>query len=348
MSGPVRTQPLAGYPTGTPRCLRAIAAALGAVLLFASPSAGLPGLDQDSILRDHLWRDLTSRPRGRRPTVGLVLSGGSLRALAHAGVYSVLQDAGFPVDVVSGVSMGAVLGSAIADGVSGRKLSRLTPHMGFRGASNYGAFGLFRLAFFDSPLSSEKTEAWIDRSLSARRFEDLKKPFACVAMDIKSGEAIVFREGPLSPAVRASMNLPGIFSPVEYRHRYLVDGGVVDFIPVDAARLIGAEFVIASVTDLDFSQSRLKSVLNTLEQVIDIRGSLLAREQRKRANFLIEPRVPDIGFVESPRALEVVAQGVIAARRLLPAAQESLIIFSHPPMAKDWMRPGAGAPGGSE
>ena len=156
-------------------------------------------------------------------------------------------------------------------------------------------------------------------------------------MDIKTGEQIVFREGPLGPAVRASMNLPGIFSPVEYRHRYLVDGGVVNFIPVDAARLIGADYVIASVTDLDYSQATIKSMLNTLEQVIDIRGALLAREQRKRADFLIEPKVTDIGYVETPRALELVAQGILTARRRLPAAQEDLILFSYPSLAADWL-----------
>ncbi|MBI5623677.1 MAG: patatin-like phospholipase family protein [Elusimicrobia bacterium] len=320
--------------------IRALAAALGAVLLCAAPSQALPPLDQDALLRDHLWREVTLRPKGRRPTIGLVLSGGSLRALAHSGVYSVLENAGFPIDVVAGVSMGAVLGSAIASGMPSRMLTQMAPKIGFRGASNYGAFSLARLAFFDSPLSSEKTARWVDTVLRRPRFEDLKRPFACVAMDIKSGEEIMFREGPLGPAVRASMNLPGIFSPVQYRHRYLVDGGVVNFIPVNAARLLGAHYVVASVTDLDYSQSRLKSMLNTLEQVIDIRGALLAREQRKAANFLIEPKVHDIGFVETLKALDLVAQGVISARRRLPALQEDLILFSHPRLAEDWISEG--------
>ncbi|MFA6316210.1 MAG: patatin-like phospholipase family protein [Elusimicrobiota bacterium] len=316
---------------------RAFAAVLGALLLCARPSTALPPLDQDSILRDHLWREVTNRRRGNRPTLGLVLSGGSLRALAHSGVYSVLENAGVPVDVVAGVSMGAVLGSAIASGMPGRRLAAMAPGIGFRGASNYGAFSLFRMVFFDTPLTSEKTARWVENSLRVTRFEDLKKPFACVAMDIKSGEEILFREGPLAPAVRASMNLPGIFAPVEYRHRYLVDGGVVDFIPVNAARVLGADFVVASVTDLDYSQARLKSMLNTLEQVIDIRGAMLAREQRKRADFLIEPKVQDIGFVETPRALELVAQGVITARRRLPALQEDFILFSYPGLARRWL-----------
>ena len=156
-------------------------------------------------------------------------------------------------------------------------------------------------------------------------------------MDIYTGEAIIFRDGELAPAVRASMNLPGIFRPLEYRHRYLVDGGVVDYIPVDAAHLLGAEWTLASVTETDFTTARPKNVLDSLEQVIDIRGAYLSREQRKQADFLIEPQVGDISIFDAKRVPEALEKGVISASRRILAAEESLILASIPRLAGAWM-----------
>ena len=158
-------------------------------------------------------------------------------------------------------------------------------------------------------------------------------------MDVYTGEAIIFRDGELAPAVHASMNIPGFFQPLEYRHRYLVDGGVVDYIPTDAARLLGAEWTIASVTENDYTAARPRNVLESLEQVIDIRGSFLSREQRKRANFLIEPPVHGIGgigILDDSRVAEAMEKGVIAAAASLIAAKESLILASLHKLASGW------------
>jgi NTE family protein len=132
------------------------------------------------------------------------------------------------------------------------------------------------------------------------------------------------------------MNMPGIFAPVEYRHRYLVDGGAVDYIPIDVAKLLGAEWVIASVTEGDYTQTSPSTVLATLEQVIDIQGSILARQQRRQANMLIEPSVGDIYFYQTKRAQEAAEKGVLAASGKLKAAQEGLILFSLPRLMNHW------------
>jgi NTE family protein len=162
-------------------------------------------------------------------------------------------------------------------------------------------------------------------------------------MDVYTGESIIFRDGDLAPAVRASMNIPGIFSPIEYRHRFLVDGGVVDYIPIDAARLLGAQWILASITESDYTVTRPKSVLDSLEQVIDIRGALLSREQRKAADFLIEPPVGDIGMFEDNRIPEALEKGVMTASKRLSAAEESLILASLPGISTSW----TGAQGGT-
>jgi NTE family protein len=260
--------------------------------------------------------------------VGLVLSAGSLRATAHVGTISVLENAGFPIDVVAGTSMGAILGALYAAGHPVARIWEIASSIKFSTGSNLNTTSLIALILAEKLLSSQNLETLLRQKIGNRRFEELPKPFACVAMDLYSGEAIVFREGELAPAVRASMNLPGMFSPIEYRHRYLVDGGVVDYIPVDAAKLLGAQWVLASIAELDYTHSKPKNVLQSLEQVIDIRGSLLSREQRKHADFLIEHPVGDIGIYEFQRIPEAMKKGVIATNKSLKGAMESLILYS--------------------
>jgi NTE family protein len=305
-------------------------------LAAATTAAAAPDLSADALLRDHLWREVRAAAPGRRPKVGLVLSAGSLRGTAHVGVIKVLENAGFPIDVVAGTSMGAVMGSMYAGGLPIDQIWKIASSVRIDTGNDLSSARLISLVLFDKLLSSENTEKLIRSGLGGMRFDQTKKPFACVAMDVYTGEAIIFRDGELAPAVRASMNLPGIFQPLEYRHRYLVDGGVVDYIPVDAARLLGAQWTIASVTENDYTAVRPKSVLDSLEQVIDIRGSYMSREQRKQANFLIEPPVGDIGMFEEKRIPEALEKGVVAAAKALNGAEENLILASIPLLAADW------------
>jgi NTE family protein len=311
------------------------------ILLFlalaaAMNAAAAPDLSPAALLRDHLWREVRLAAPSRRPKVGLVLSAGSLRATAHVGVIKVLDNAGFPIDVVAGTSMGSVIGALYAGGLSVEQLWSIASTVKLDSGNDLSGRHLISLVLFDRLLSSENTETQVRNWLHGMRFDQTKKPFACVSMDVYTGEAIIFRDGELAPAVRASMNLPGIFQPLEYRHRYLVDGGVVDYIPVDAARLLGAQWTIASITENDYTAARPKSVLDSLEQVIDIRGSFLSREQRKQASYLIEPAVGDIGMFEENRIPEAMEKGVVAASKRLNGAEESLILASIPLLAADW------------
>lgn len=312
------------------------AALLLAAFMAAAPADALD-LTSDALLRDHLFKHLRSLPAGRRPKVGLVLSAGSLRGVTHVGVITVLENAGFPVDLVAGTSMGSVVGAIYAAGRPIPEMWKTATSLRASSASNLNAVSLLRLVLADKLLSSEKAAAQVSRIIGGATFDDLKKPFACVAMDLTTGEPIIFREGDVASAVRASINLPGIFEPVEYRHRYLVDGGVVAYVPTVAAKLLGADWIIASVTEPDYTRQKPKTVLDSLEQVIDIRGSLLAREQKKLANYLIEPPVGDIGMYEAGRSEEAISKGVIAAYRRLPGAIESLTLFSLDALIPDYL-----------
>lgn len=314
--------------------------ALAALLFFINGAPVFAGMDlsSDALLRDHLWRDVTSRPKGKRPTVGLVLSAGSLRAVSHVGVITVLEQAGFPVDVVAGTSMGSIVGAMYAGGRPIKRMWEMAASLKVDSGSNLNTVSLLALILSDKLLSSKPTEEYLRKELSGMTFAQMPKPFGCVAMDIYTGEEIVFTDGEVAPAVRASMNLPGIFEPVAYRHRYLVDGGVVNYIPVTVAKRLGAEWVIASVTENDYRAQKPKTVLDNLEQVIDIRGSYLSRDQRRRANFLIEPPVGDIGMHEAHRSLEAIHKGVMEANRLVRPAMENLILYSLGHIMEDWSK----------
>ncbi|MBU2574009.1 MAG: patatin-like phospholipase family protein [Elusimicrobia bacterium] len=296
----------------------------------ACPAFARQGSSDDEILREVLWPKITNSKPPERPAVGLALSGGGARGFAHIGVLEALQYAGFPVDYVSGTSMGAVIGALYASGMKtddiwnfGREASGRNISRDFRGIK------LFSLLITDKLITPTYITNFIEKNLGGYSFEKLKFPFACVAMDFKTGEKIIFTDGPLAIAVRASVNLPGIFAPLEYRHRYLVDGGVVDFIPVDAARLLGAQWVLASSAD-NMPGEMPENVLSALLQVIDIRGSMLARAEEKEADFLIKSKVQGIKVADFDKCLEAGEAGVSEATSRMTAAKESLLVYSAP------------------
>jgi len=302
-----------------------LALSAGAFAQVAPPAAYNP----DSVAREFLWQEYTSLPVSKRPKVGLVLSGGGARGFAHVGVLQVLNDAGFPVDCVSGTSMGAVVGSFFCAGLPLSKIWDLGKTASLDKASkDINAFGILKLLFSQKLFSSNAMESYISSTIGDITFDRLKIPFACSAMDIKTGENIVFHDGPVAVGVRASMNLPGVFSPVEYRQRYLVDGGVADFLPVHSARAMGADWVLSSVTLGDYSVSQLNSVLAYMLQVMDIRGAILAQAAMKESNFVVSPEVSDISFIDMHRCNEAGERGVVAMYRKVDAAKESLILFS--------------------
>ena len=304
---------------------------LAALLL---PQALRAQESDDDILRDALWTRLASSKPPARPAVGLALSGGGARGFAHAGVLEALEYAGFPADYVAGTSMGAVIGALYAAGTPVADIWKFGREAGdLKISRDFKSIKLLSLLLTDQLITPTHINDFIASRLGGLTFGELKVPFACSAMDLRTGEKLIFTEGPLAVAVRASVNLPGIFAPVRYGHRYLVDGGVVDFIPIDAAERLGAGWVLASVTS-GVSTRLPENSLMSLLQVIDIRGSLLAGAAEKRAGFVIKPEVGDISVAEFDRCEEAGEAGLIEATRRLPAAREALLLYAAPRMAE--------------
>lgn len=179
-----------------------------------------------------------------RPKLGLALGSGAARGLAHIGVLKVLEQAEIPVDIIAGTSMGAFIGAMYAAGVPVAHMEKAALEIDWR--------SMARLLDPMLPISgltdSKKLISFMADLLPAHNFSDLNRPLAVTATDINTGEAVIIKQGDLLEALRASLAFPGIFSPVRFGQRFLVDGGLCKPIPVDVARHLGAEKVIGVCT----------------------------------------------------------------------------------------------------
>ena len=174
-----------------------------------------------------------------KPKLGLALGSGSARGWAHIGVIRALADAGHVPEIVAGCSIGAFVGAAYADG----DLDKL--ELWVRGLAWKEVLSLLDVSFSGGLIKGEKLFGFFQRHFVDRDFASLAMPFACVATDLASGREIWLREGSVASAVRASIAVPGLFKPVVRDDRLLVDGGLVNPVPVSLCRAMGADIVIA-------------------------------------------------------------------------------------------------------
>ena len=304
-------------------------AALLGLVWFSPALSALPVYNDDDILRECLWQKFIELPAENRPKIGVALSAGGVRGFAHVGTLEVLDNARVPIDMISGTSMGSVVGSLYAAGLPTQRLWEISTHISMDNiSSDFNAMGLLRFLFAKRLPSSANLINFFHEQLGDMQFEEMKIPFSCAAMDIKTGERVVFNSGPLALAVRASMNLPGVFEPVQYRHRALVDGAVVDYLPVESVRLLGADYIIASVTPPDFFSKTPKSIAAYLLRVGDVRGAAMIEEAAQKANFILTNRVLDTGTLELDKLEKSGEVGVIEAHSHLKELQEEILLFA--------------------
>ena len=289
-----------------------------------SPNAGAAA-DPDSFLTRYFWREVLTLKPQERPRIALVLGGGGARGMAHIGVLRVLEEESFPVDIVVGTSVGALIGGFYASGMSVDEIEDIARQTGWADLTNVTPFSVLRMVISKKLLSTEKLEKYIISRIGDKQFYELKIPFACTATDIRTGEKIIFREGSVAQAVRASANIPGIFEPVEFRHRLLVDGGLVDNIPTGLAKLLKADIIIAVDISSDFTKNLASSVLMVLNQSIYIQGNLLSCDQLKYADLVINPQVSDVTAYELWRYQECIDAGKIACRKMMPQLKRLII-----------------------
>jgi len=264
-----------------------------------------------------------------RPRVGLALSGGGARGLAHIGVLKVLAREGIPVDCLTGTSMGGVIAAAYAAGMSPAEIeSEALATTRWRNLASLADLSLPRQGLF----RGNRLLAYFERHFGQRTFADLDLPLALVAVDLNTGQEIILREGPVALAVRATVALPGLLAPVEVDGRRLADGGLLNNLLADVARQIGAEVVIA--VDLSPRRGEIwlnhirwapEGVADTLHVLGDSVGVMVsaANEQKleqARPEVLIRPAIPAgvNALAGYNRAAELIAAGERAAEAALP------------------------------
>jgi NTE family protein len=242
--------------------------------------------------------------------IGLALGGGAVRGLAHLGVLSTLLRAGISFDYVAGCSAGAVIGASYCAGLPMERIEELAPRMAWRflARPSRSRLGLF---------SFERLERWVVMMIGDLEFEELEVPLALIASDAYSGERVVLCSGRVAPAVRASCSIPGLFTPVEIDGRHLVDGGIVDNLPADAVREMGADYVIGvDVFEPHYHRSwgPLARGLTAVETLVRHAGGGV-----DRVDCLIRPKTAGYSYHSFSRFPELLALGTVAAEEALPA-----------------------------
>lgn len=254
------------------------------------------------ILRFLIFTTLISTflPLYARPKVGVVLSGGGAKGTAHIGALKVIEEAGIPIDIITGTSMGSIIGGLYAIGYTTAQLDSIVMSQNWNVLLSDKAYSssldlksreqnsqyVLSVPFFEKPqdvisggmvkgrnigrMLWQLTEGYHD----SIDFRKLPIPFACVTQDLVTGKEVVFRSGVLPVAIRASMSIPGVFAPVAYHDQLLIDGGIVNNYPVDIAREMGADIIIGvDVQDpMRNAQELQNSIIAQLSQLIDLQG----------------------------------------------------------------------------
>jgi NTE family protein len=291
-----------------------------------------------------------------RPRIGLVLSGGGARGAAHVGVIETLEKMHVPIDAVAGTSMGAVVGGLYAAGLSGAEIEEVFRHLDWqdllrdraqrrdlvyrrkhddRDLYAPGSLGVRMGEGLEFPLGlvqgQKITQALRVATLpvaDVSDFDRLPTPFRALATDLETGEPVVLRSGDLATVLRASMSAPGVLAPVQVEGRLLVDGGLVDNLPVDLARSMGVDVLI--VVDVSFPLAPIKglqSAFDVTNQMIAImvrRGTLASKTRLQSRDILIEPDIGAMTALEFRRIPDVMPEGARAtaavSARLAPLA----------------------------
>jgi NTE family protein len=291
-----------------------------------------------------------------RPRLGLALGGGSARGWAHLGVLRALEREGIHPDLICGCSIGAFVGAVTASGEL-PKLINWAESLKWQ-----DVMGLLDLSFKGGLIKGARLMEFFERSFEDRGFDALDIPFSCVATDLETGHEVWLREGSVAQAVRASIAIPGLMTPVLREGRLLADGGLVNPVPVSLCRAMGADVVVAVDLGSDMmgrnlrrgmsaeeggeSWSRrllgrlgfpngggsasveqaLPSVLSVVVSAITIMQVRIARSRLagEPADLLLAPRIGQLGPLDYHRAAEAMSEGEAEVQRMLPALHHVL------------------------
>ena len=256
-----------------------------------------------------------------RPKIALVLGGGAARGFAHVGVIRALEQEKVPIDMIVGTSVGSLIGAIYSSNLNSFDLE-------------WTAFSLEKDSILDyailstitgmGPVKGDKLEEFVKNKIPVANIEDLKLPFAAVATDLNRGTRIVIDHGPVARAVRASSAIPGVFNPVDHQGKLLVDGGVVDNIPISAARAKGADIVIAVDISENVANFNITNVVDVMLQAVTIMASETTKYRKKDADVLITPAVGNVGTFDFTQKKRCMQAGIDAAQKAIPEIKKKI------------------------
>ncbi len=249
--------------------------------------------------------------------IGLALGGGATKGFAHIGVIKALEANGLTPDVVSGTSVGSVVGALYASGMDAQTLQDKAM------ALNEGTIRDLQLSAAGL-VKGRKLQDFINEQVGNQPLDKLPKPFVAVATRLEDGKRTVFARGNTGQAVRASSSIPGLFEAVKIGKYHYVDGGVISPVPVDAARELGADVVVAvDISDKPRGKTPT-SMLDTMNQSIAIMGQKLGQLELANADVVVRPQVLDIGTLDFSKRSQAIAEGEKAALAALPELQRKV------------------------
>ncbi|MGG0737887.1 patatin-like phospholipase family protein [Niallia taxi] len=253
----------------------------------------------------------------KRPKIGLALGSGGARGFAHIGVIKILKEANIPIDYIAGSSIGSIVASLYA---AGSDIDRLYFLSKFFKRKYYLDFTLPRMGF----IAGNKVKELIHLFTYGKNIEELDIPIAIVATDLSSGEKVVFKKGPIAEAVRASISIPGIFVPEKMDGRLLVDGGVIDRIPVSVVKEMGADLIIAvDVANVD-NDAEIGSIYDVIMRSIDIMQRELVNNREVASDFMIRPQVEMFNSKAFTDLEKIIERGEEEARHHINSIQKEI------------------------
>lgn len=255
-------------------------------------------------------------PPTERPRVGLALAGGFARGIAHVGVLRALKNAGVPIDVVAGTSVGALIGTCYCAGVPLDEMQQIAT------TTSFADFGRWTPSWLGLA-TNQRMERYLERFTPAKTFEELTTPLAIAATDINAGVTVFYTRGPLGPPLRGSCAYPGLFVPIQFENRTLVDGFLTAPVPVEGTLLLGADVVIAVYLEAGSLENprTAADVISRSFTIIQRHADLAWRQQ---ADVIIEPDVKSFVWDDFTRTNDLVAVGQAATEAVMPQILEAL------------------------
>src|SRR5881296_3212573 len=245
-----------------------------------------------------------------RLRVGLALAGGFARGIAHIGVLRVLREAGIPIDCVAGTSVGAIIGVGFCAGASLEEMEKV-------GAStSFADFGRWTPSWLGLA-TNQRLEKYLSRFTPVKTFEELQTPLAIATTDINAGVSVYYSHGVIAPPLRASCAYPGLFVPIQYEGRTLVDGFLTSPVPVEGALILGADIVIAVYLEAGGVENP-RTAVDIISRSFNIIQKHTDISWRQQADVIIEPNVQSFAWDDFTKTPELVAAGEAAAMNALP------------------------------